>query len=193
MDVSGERRLPAAREVVWRAMSDLATLTESLPPGCTVERRGHGFGVRFPGENGGWHTEAVSETSSGPAQSIVQMSAPAGVERGFGGRADITMAEDGVFTRLLWRLAVDLPDSERETIEAAIDRALTHLGQRAATPAPIAAEGLAGATAAAVNAATSGKASPLAVIGRTLAGMPRDSTIGGAVFILVVLFVVGIL
>ncbi len=197
MDLSGERRLPAARNVVWNALSDTATLAESLPPGVTIADLGDGsYDMTIPDGETAWRTRVMPDAGSSPAQSVLHLAAPADAERGFAGRADITLAEDGVFTRLLWRVAADMTDGERPQIEAAIDHVLTHIGQRAATPSPVAAQGAAGAAAAIVDAlpsAASMERSPLQVIVRTLAAMPRDSTIGGALFMLVVLFVVGIL
>jgi carbon monoxide dehydrogenase subunit G len=191
MDVSGERRLPAARDVVWRALSDMGTVGDSLPAQTTIVRRDEGH---FDITVAGWQTRATLEPASGPAQSSLHLAAPASAAQGLSGRAELTMVEDGVFTRVLWRLSTNAPEDARARIEAAVDQTLAEIGQRAATPAPVAAQGLAGAATAIADAAPlASEKSPLQVIIRQLLAMPRDSTVGGAVFMLVVLFVVGIL
>ena len=195
MDLTGERRLPAARHVIWHALSDPATLADSVPPDLTIRSLGDGtHGLTLAGSHGDWVTQASTDARGSPAQTVFNLVAPHDGQQAFGGRVEFNMAEDGVFTRLLWRVSTDLSQSEATRIEAIVDHVLTHVGQRAATPEPVAAQGLAGAAAAIVNSDTvASKGSPLQVIARTLAAMPRDSTIGGAAFILVVLFVVGIL
>ena len=203
MDVSGERRLPAARGVVWNALTDPATLGDSLPAGISMERVGDGS-FDLAAADGSWRTRATPDAGNGPAQSILHLSAPPGAERGMTGRADLTMAEDGVFTRLMWRVTTDLRDEAAPGVTAAVEHLLAHIGQRSATPEPVAAEGLAGAATAAVNAlpsgATAGAAAraaigqgPLDVVRRTVAAAPRDQLIGGALLALVLLLVAGAL
>jgi carbon monoxide dehydrogenase subunit G len=203
MDVSGERRLPAARQVVWNALSDPATLAESLPAGVSMDRVSDGS-FDLAAVDGSWRTRATPDAGNGPAQSILHLAAPLGADRGVAGRADLTMAEDGVFTRLMWRVTADLPDEFAPRVIEAVEHVLSHVGQRSATPEPVAAQGLAGAAAAAVNAMPSAATAetatraivgqgPLDVVRRTVAAAPRDQLIGGALFAVVLLFVVGAL
>ncbi len=196
MDLSGERRLPAARDTVWNALSDMATLMESLPPDTIAVAGDDRVDITFAGSAGSLHVLARPDAANGPAQSVLHLAAP-GDGHAPSGRFELTMAEDGIFTRLIWRLAADIREEERPRVEAAIDHVLSQVGQRAATPQPIAAQGMAGAVTAVADAAPSAEVvadnSPLMAVLRQLAAMPRDSTIGGAVFVLVVMFVVGIL
>src|SRR5579875_1196602 len=109
MDAAGERRVPAARDLVWAALSDRGTVAESLPPGVSVESHPSGrWHVTLTGAGGAWRTLAAPEPGGDAARAFVSLVKAEG-ENGFEGRAEVTMAEDGAFTRVFWRLVSDLP------------------------------------------------------------------------------------
>ncbi len=204
MHITGERRIPAPRERVWRSLSDPAVLqgcvagirVEAAPgpdgaapgPAGAASMLVSGFGhapltlqpsIREPFATMGWKVD--------PAGAATQ-------------RVLIRLAEEGVFTRLHYELSLaDAQDTAADTREAnlraRIDQAIDRLVQTIAGPAEIGASGVAGA----VQAATDPSAQPNARIGAATRGsdvmtrLMTPSVIGGALFLMVLLFIVGLL
>ena len=194
MDATGERRLPAARDLVWAALSDRTTLADSMPPGVAVEPHASGseqWLLTLTHAGAAWRTLASSEPGGNDARSVLALARADGAN-GFEGRAEITMAEDGAFTRVFWRVTSDLPEEAGASVRDAVEHLLTQIGQRSARPVPVAADGAAGAAAALASSLPTGS-TPLGAMLASLGALPRDSTIGAAAFVLVVLLVVGIL
>ena len=200
MHITGERRVPAPRERVWRSLSDPqvlqgclqgSTIEPYLDPGDSKSDGGkpgeaamlvRGIGaaplhvqpsIRKPFETMGWKLDP-----RGPATQMVL----------------IRLTEEGVFTRLHYELTL-ADETNETTLRARIDQALERLIRIVAGPAEIGAGGI----ATAVQAATEPSDQPNARIaapaigsGLALGSLLNPSVIGGALFLVVLLFMVGL-
>ncbi|WP_428378049.1 hypothetical protein [Lichenicoccus sp.] len=208
MHITGERQVPAPRERVWKALADAGVLQDCLP-GLKVTPEGNdlvlsGLGdrvlrarptIREPFATLGWRID--------PASPATQMLL-------------IRLAEHGVYTRLSYEISLadlDEPrpqdtsnapgprgtsDAREQNLQARVQQALDRFIQQAAGPAEIGAGGL----ASAVQAATEPGAQPTARMtaepsaeadaAAAWAAVLNPAAIGGVLFLVVLLFMVGI-
>ncbi len=196
MHITGERRIPAPRERVWRCLTDRRVL-QDCAPGSRVEPEGDGLilssagvgavraqpSIREPFTTLGWRID--------PAGAATQM-------------VLVRLVEQGVFTLLRYELSLADPDGTESPVRTAnlrarIDQALERLVHTVAGPGEIGAGGIAGAVQAATEPSPQPNASlrPAAASGpgmaETVARLMNPSVIGGVLFLIVLLFMVGLL
>lgn len=210
MHITGERRVPAPRERVWRCLADPAVLQECIT------------GSRI-GSDGNSLMLSVGASDADAAR--MQMRAQPSIREPFttlGWRIDpagaatqmvlVRLTEQGVFTLMHYEISLadrdgDNADIRAENLRARIDQALDRLVHTVAGTGEIAAGGIAGA----VQAVTEPSAQPNARIvtakpeaghaasgglaGKAFAitGLMTPSVIGGVLFLLVLLFMTGLL
>ena len=203
MHISGERLVPAPRERVWRSLTDAALLQECVPGGriepdgdggLLLYGPGHGDlaplraqpSIREPFSTLGWRIDP-----SGPGNQMVL----------------VRLVEQGVFTRLQYEVSIADPDDaasgpEDERVRARIEAGLERFVHAIAGPGEIGAGGIAGAVQAATEPSAQPTASmraepasgPDGIGGQpsALLGLLNPSVIGGMLFLIVVLFMVGL-
>ncbi len=197
MHITGERQVPAPRERVWKALADAGVLQDCLP-GLKVTPEGDdlvlsGLGdrvlrarptIREPFTTLGWRID--------PASPATQMLL-------------VRLAEQGVYTRLSYEISLADADVEgasgvqEQNLQARVQQALDRFIQQAAGPAEIGAGGIASAVQAATEPGTQPTsrmtAEPLAASDGAAAAwvaMLNPAAIGGVLFLVVLLFMVGI-
>lgn len=198
MHITGERRIPAPRERVWRSLADAAVL-QGCVPGGHVEQDGDslvlsGIGgrpvraqptIREQFTKLGWRID--------PAGAATQM-------------VLVQLTEQGVFTLLRYEVSLADADGEdasirSENLRARIDQSLERLIHTIAGTGEIGAGGIAGAVQAATDPSAQPNARMRAAPGpgaklvgpSTLMALLNPSVIGGALFLVVLLFVIGLL
>ena len=200
MHITGERRIPAPRERVWRSLADAAVLQSCLP-GSRIEQDADGLVVSGIGGAPLRAQPTIREqfTKLGwridPKGAATQM-------------VLVQLTEQGVFTLLHYEVSLADADGEdsavrTENLRARIDQALERLVHTVAGTGEIAAGGIAGAVQAATEPSAQPNASmhapPKAGPAAALAGpaimsrLLNPSVIGGALFLIVLLFLVGLL
>ena len=221
MHISGERLVPAPRERVWRSLADVTILRECLPgdpPACTLDADGEGGLLLFSQHADGAGSPAGG---AGPAAGGVgAIHAKPSVREQFstlGWRIDperpgsqmllLRLLEQGVFTRLQYELSLADPDDTDQAprtaaLQGQIDQALARFIHAIAGPGEIGAGGIAGAVQAATDPSAQPSASMRATpatgtedaLDRTTAmlGLLNPSVIGGVLFLVVLLFMVGL-
>ena len=199
MHITGERQVPAPRERVWKALADAGVLQDCVP-GLVVTQEGRdlvlsGLSGRVlrarptisePFATLGWRID--------PASPATQMLL-------------IRLTEAGVYTRLSYEISLadagEDPDGatgvHEQNLQARIQQALDRFIQQAAGPAEIGAGGIAGAVQAATEPGTQPTsrmtAEPAAEadgMAAAWAAMLNPAAIGGVLFLVVLLFMVGI-
>jgi hypothetical protein len=211
MDMTGERRIPAPRQAVWAALNDPEVLKVSIPGCQSLEKIGDDqmqataavkigpISARFSGK--------VNLTDIDPPNGYRISGEGQGGAAGFAkGGAQISLAEDGVATLLTYevhaqvggklaQLGARLIDaSAKQMADAFFDR----FSQQVQAMAPAVAEEQAGQTmaepvAVAVRAA-SAPPSALSIwelIPREPFGLPLAAWIGGGIFALMILLMLG--
>src|SRR5579875_546397 len=214
MDMTGERRIPAPRQQVWNALNDPQVLKASIP-GCeSLEKTSDNemkaqaavrigpISARFNGR--------VELTDLDPPNSYRISGEGQGGVAGFAkGGAQVSLADDGEFTLLRYAVNAQvgvkiaqlggrlIDASAKQMADAFFDRFTAEV----AGPPEAAAEGLAGAIAAAVGtppgaAADTSTAAPapaavsiLSMVPRQPYGFPLVAWIGGIIFILIFLLI----
>ncbi len=198
MHITGERRIPAPRERVWRSLSDARVLQECVP-GSQVDPSSDAGGLTLSGFGG--TPVHVQPSIREPFSTLGWKIDPKGAASQL---ALIQLAEEGVFTRLHYELSLvdgqgEASDTREANLRARIDQALGRFIQGISGPAEIGAGGLANA----VQATTDPSAQPNARIGAApgaaaigsglaLGSLMNPLVIGGALFLLVLLFMVGL-
>ena len=200
MHITGERKVPAPRERVWRCLSDPSVL-QSCMPGSRIGSDGQSLllsgnegtsvraqpTIREPFATLGWRID--------PAGAATQMIL-------------VRLVEQGVFTLMQYEVSLADKDGEdtpvrTENLQAQIDQALERLVSTIAGTGEIAAGGIAGAVQAvtepsdqpnarivpAAPAVTKGASAAPSMI----AGLMNPLAIGSALFVVVLLFMVGLL
>jgi uncharacterized protein len=203
MHITGERRIPAPRERVWRSLVDPAVLQDCVP-GIVIASDGEGgLILSAPGAE----PVRAQSTIREPFTTLGWRIDPAGAATQM---VLIRLQEEGVFTRLHYEVSVaddtGTDDGSRaatgsearaQNLRARIDQALARLAHTAAGPGEIAASGISGA----VQAATDPSAQPNASMrfsssslseSPAIVGLLNPSVIGGVLFLIVLLFMVGL-
>ena len=200
MHITGERRIPAPRERVWRSLADPAVL-QGCVPGSSIEQDADGLVLSGIGTTPVRAQPTIREqfTKLGwridPKGAATQM-------------VLVQLTEEGVFTLLRYELSLADTDGgneqvRTENLRARIEQALERLVHTVAGTGEIGAGGIAGA----VQAATDPSAQPNASMRAAPAGGPgsapagptiatrllNPAVIGGACFLIVLLFLVGLL
>lgn len=194
MDMNGERRLPATRAQVWRALNDPETLRTCIPGCRTLEPVGTNS------------YRAVAAVTIGPVTAnftgnlaLLDLEEPVsyrlegssqGGEAGFAkGGATVSLEEDGAATVLRYAVSAELggkiAELDTQVIGASArqmaDAFLDNLTASVASPAPVAADG----PAAAVAAIAAPARLPFPVPPRVL-GFPLMAWAAAAVFAFIV-------
>ncbi len=195
MHITGERRIPAPRERVWRCLTDRAVL-QDCAPGSRIEPDGDGLVL----SNAGVGSVRAQPSIREPFTTLGWRIDPAGAATQM---VLVRLVEQGVFTLLRYELSLADPDGTESPVRTAnlrarIDQALERLVHTVAGPGEIGAGGIAGAVQAATEPATQPNASLRAAasgpaMAETLAHLMNPSVIGGALFLIVLLFMVGLL
>jgi carbon monoxide dehydrogenase subunit G len=161
MELTGERRLPATRPQLWRALNDPETLRRCIPGCRSLEPSGtKGYkatvGVTIGGIAADFTGELALLALDPPASCRIAGASAGGAAGSMKGDATLTLAEAGEATLL--RSAVEaqfagaLAELDAPLLEAsarqAAERFFDNLTALAAAPAPIAADGPAAAAAA---------------------------------------------
>ena len=203
MHITGGRQVPAPRERVWKALADARVLQDCVP-GLKITPEGNdlvlsGLGdrvlrarptIREPFVTLGWRID--------PASPATQMLL-------------IRLAEQGVYTRLSYEISLadpdepaperapGAPDVQERNLQARVQQALDRFIQQTAGPAEIGAGGLANAVQAVTEPGTQPTsrmtAEPSAEADGAAAAwavMLNPAAIGGVLFLIVLLFMVGI-
>jgi len=211
MDMTGERRIPAPRQIVWEALNDPDVLKASIP-GCesleklsdtrmkaTAAVRLGPIAARFNGN--------VELSEMDPPNSYRISGEGQGGVAGFAkGGAVVKLADDGADTVLsydvnaqvggkLAQLGARLIDaSAKQMADAFFDRFSALVGERASAGAPVetAAPTPGHPAPVAARPAAPPSAIPIwALIPSEPFGLPIAAWIGGAVFALMLLFMLG--
>ncbi len=197
MHITGERRIPAPRERVWRSLADPAVL-QGCVPGSRIEQEADGLVL-----------SGIGATPVRAQPTIREQFTKLGWRIDPGGAATqmvlVQLTEEGVFTLLRYELSLADADGDNEPVRtenlrARIDQALERLVHTVAGTGEIGAGGIAGA----VQAATDPSAQPNASMRVPAPGGAPDApsiatrllnpaVIGGAFFLIVLLFLVGLL
>ncbi len=195
MHITGERRIPAPRERVWRCLTDRRVL-QDCASGSHIEPDGDGLILSSAG---------VGSVRAQP--SIREPFTTLGWRIDPGGAATqmvlVRLTEQGVFTLLGYELSLADPDgidspTRTANLRARIDQALERLVHTVAGTGEIGAGGIAGA----VQAATDPSAQPNASLHAAASGpgmaeaaarLMNPTVIGGVLFLIVLLFMVGLL
>ncbi len=190
-EIGGQHRIPAAASRAWEALSDRDTVERSLPRGVSLGWAATGALSRI--EGAGFAASVKTLASEAPSHVAFRLSpGPAGRRVALAGRAEATLAEDGAFTLLTWRFRPEGETPDAGALTATIDAFLARIGQHAAVPVTVAAEGLSGVTTSVVEAVPHAADTPFGPMLVRIAAWPRELAIGGALFALVLLIVVGI-
>jgi hypothetical protein len=210
MHITGERRIPAPRERVWRSLVNPAVLQECVP-GSVIAADGEGGLILSAA--GGEPVRAQS-TIREPFATLGWRIDPAGAATQM---VLVRLLEEGVFTRLQYEvsLADDAgssadtkagtgqrsdaaagSDVRAQNLRARIDQALARLVHTVAGPGEIGAGGISSAVQAATEPSAQPNASLRAPSGpgeaSVIAGLLNPSVIGGVLFLIVLLFMVGL-
>ena len=217
MDMTGERRIPAPRQAVWAALNDPEVLKVSIPGCQSLEKIGDDqmqataavkigpISARFSGK--------VNLTDIDPPNGYRISGEGQGGAAGFAkGGAQISLAEDGVATLLTYevhaqvggklaQLGARLIDaSAKQMADAFFDRfsqqvqAMSPGADHDLSPADadaVAGESLAEPVAFAMSTVSPPAISIWSLIPREPFGMPLAAWIGGGVFALMVLLMLG--
>lgn len=215
MDMTGERRIPAPRQTVWAALNDPEVLKVSIPGCQSLEKLADDqmqataavkigpISARFTGK--------VNLTDIDPPNGYRISGEGQGGAAGFAkGGAQVALADDGLATLLsyqvhaqvggkLAQLGARLIDaSAKQMADAFFDRFSQQVQAMAPAPMGAAAEAAAGQTMAEPIAVATHVASQpppalsiWALIPREPFGLPLAAWIGGAVFALMVLLMLG--
>ncbi|HEY4042206.1 MAG TPA: carbon monoxide dehydrogenase subunit G [Rhodopila sp.] len=208
MDMTGERRIPAPRQTVWEALNDPEVLKVSIP-GCeslekladdqmkaTAAVKVGPISARFTGK--------VQLTDIDPPNGYRISGEGQGGVAGFAkGGANVALADDADGTLLSYQVNAQvggklaqlggrlIDATAKQMADAFFDRFSQHVQSRV----PAAAEAEAGRTMAEPIAAAQAAAPPAvsvwALIPREPFGLPLAAWIGGAVFVLMMLLILG--
>jgi carbon monoxide dehydrogenase subunit G len=160
MEITGERRLPAPAEIVWRGLSDPETLRRCFPVCRTLERKtGNTYSIAGVLDHQGTTIPFTGQINvmeaSAPASCRIQISGEAEGAGAAQGPATITLHNAGAFTLLHYTLTAELSgeiaQGEAAVINASAqrmaDRFLENFAAAVAQPEPLAADGPAAAIA----------------------------------------------
>ena len=207
MEMTGERRIPAPRERVWNALNDPEVLKACIP-GCeTLEKTSENemrataavkigpIAARF---NGKVQLSEInppsSYTISGEGQGGVAGFAKGGAKVNLSDDAGATLLHYGVQAQVggkMAQLGARLVDSTAKNMaDQFFDRFTERLslGEETAPVAPLAAD-----TPPAHPAPPPARISPLSMVPREPFGLPMVAWIGGAVFIVILLLLFGVI
>lgn len=199
MHITGERKVPAPRERVWRCLSDPSVL-QSCMPGSRIGSDGQS--LLLSGNNG--TSVRAQPTVREPFTTLGWRIDPAGAATQM---VLVRLVEQGVFTLIQYEVSLADRDGEdtpvrTENLQAQIDQGLERLVATVAGTGEIAAGGIAGAVQAVTEPSDQPNARivpPPPVIRKgapaapsMIAGLMTPSMIGGALFLVVLLFMVGL-
>ncbi len=199
MHITGERKVPAPRERVWRCLADPSVLQECLP-GSRIGSDGDS--LLLAGNNG--TSVRAQPTIREPFSTLGWRIDPAGAATQM---ALVRLTEQGVFTVMQYEVSLADADGEdtpvrTENLRARIDQALERLVHNIAGTGEIAAGGIAGAVQAVTEPSAQPNARILSVVPKAgdgspaalsaIAGLMNPLAIGGTLFLVVVLFMVGL-
>ena len=191
MEITGRHRVPAAASRLWEALSDQATVRACLAEDVTLGTPGdeRGLPVRI------FDRPCVAAPIEAEAPRLASFRLmPAYADRpGWTARIEAALTQEGPFTLVAWRWLADgeAPDAER--LDAAVNAFLARIGQHAAVPLTVAADGLSGVATTVADTLPSARETPFGPLLAQIAAWPRDLAIGGALFAVVLLIVVGII
>ena len=196
MDITGQHRLPAAPTRVWDALTDRRTVENCLPAGIGLEWNDAGRPNRLSAPSFGGAPAidgAVEPLASKPRETAGFRVVPVGG----GSNADaqefhLRLADQDPFTLVDWTWS-GLAEADYSAASAAIDRFFERVGQHAAVPVTVAADGAVGVAASLAAATPAARDTPFGPLLARIQAWPRDLAVGGALFALVFLIVVGIL
>jgi carbon monoxide dehydrogenase subunit G len=209
MDMTGERRIPAPRQTVWEALNDTDVLKSSIP-GCeSLEKLGDDqmkataaikvgpISARFSGK--------VQLTDIDPPNGYRISGEGQGGVAGFAkGGANVTLTDDGGGTLLSYQVNAQVGGKLAQlggrlidaTAKQMADAFFDRFSKQVQAMVPAAAEAAASETmaepiAVAMASAPDSAISIWALIPREPFGMPIAAWLGGAVFALMVLLMLG--
>ncbi len=192
MEITGRHRVPAALSRLREALRDRVTTEACLPPDVVfVSPGGHDGALRVRAFDR--DTVAVPVGTDDQSQASFRLSPAESGRSGWTARFDAELTEaEGAFTLVSWRWFAegDAPDADRLT--ALVDAFLERIGQHAAVPLTMAADGLSGVAATVAEAVPTARESPFGPLLARIEALPRELAIGGALFAVVLLIVVGI-
>jgi carbon monoxide dehydrogenase subunit G len=208
MDMTGERRIPAPRETVWAALNDPAVLKASIPGCDSLEKLGDDQMKATASIKVG----PISAKFSGKVQ-LSEIDAPNGYRisgegqggvAGFAkGGAKVTLTDEGAETKLSYEVNAQvggklaqlggrlIDATAKQMADAFFDRFSAQVQALAPAPA-VAADGEAVVEAVApVAPAPLPAISVWSLIPREPFGLPLAAWIGGAVFVVLMLLMLG--
>ncbi len=201
---TGERQVPAPRERVWKALLDAGVLQDCVP-GLAVAADGDNLVLSGRGAGLGDRVLRAQRTINQPFDALGWRLDP-------GAAASqmllIRLAEQGVYTRLSYEISLAEPDDadppatagiREQNLQARVQQALDRFVQQAAGPAEIGAGGIASAVQAATEPGTQPTSRMTAeatasteAASAAWAAIANPAAIGGVLFVLVLLFMVGV-
>jgi carbon monoxide dehydrogenase subunit G len=205
MDMTGERRIPAPRQTVWEALNDTEVLRVSIP-GCESLERLEGDQMKATaavkiGPISARFTGKVQLTDIDPPNGYRIGGEGQGGAAGFAkGGANVALTDDPDGTLLTYQVNAQvggkLAQLGARLIDASAkqmaDQFFDRFSQQVQARVPAAAEEAAGRTMAEPAAAMQQNAiSVWSLIPREPFGLPLAAWIGGAVFVLIILLMLG--
>ena len=192
MEISGRHRVPAAPSRLWEALRDLATLDACRPPDVALAPIGGEARLRVHAFDR--ETVAVPIEVEAPRHASFQLSPAGDTGRpGWTARVEAVLTEEGAFTLVAWRWLADGDAPPPDRLTAAVETFLRRIGQHAAVPLTVAADGLSGIATTVADTIPAARETPFGALLARIAAWPRELAIGGALFAVVLLIVVGIL
>src|SRR3546814_490129 len=113
MDIEGEERIPAPRNVVWKALNDLDTLQRCIPGCRSIEQAAPGaltaiIRIRFGPVSASFNSEIALSNINPPESYTISCEGKGGIV-GFGkGSADVVLIEEGEETILRYSARAQL-------------------------------------------------------------------------------------
>jgi uncharacterized protein len=205
MDMTGERRIPAPRQTVWEALNDTEVLRVSIP-GCESLERLEGDQMKATaavkiGPISARFTGKVQLTDIDPPNGYRIGGEGQGGAAGFAkGGANVALKDDPDGTLLTYQVNAQvggkLAQLGARLIDASAkqmaDQFFDRFSQQVQARAPAAAEEAAGRTMAEPVAVMQQNAiSVWSLIPREPFGLPLAAWVGGAVFVLIILLMLG--
>ena len=207
MHITGERLVPAPRERVWRSLADPAVLRDCVP-GARIEPDGEGGLLLSSSATGGGASVRAQPSIRDPFSTMGWRIDPGGAGSQM---VLVRLAEQGVFTRLEYEVSLADPEGGNPEFLAGklrerIDQGLERFSHTVAGPGEIGAGGLGGLVQAVTEPATQPNANILASApsgsvgqvgvspgnAQVILGLLNPSVIGGVLFLIVLLFLVGL-
>ncbi|MEA2739698.1 MAG: uncharacterized protein QOH05_3005, partial [Acetobacteraceae bacterium] len=216
MDMTGERRIPAPRQIVWEALNNTDVLRQSIP-GCESLERLEGDQMKA---TAAVKVGPISARFSGKVQ-LSDIDPPNGYRisgegqggvAGFAkGGANVALADDGADTLLTYQVNAQvggklaqlggrlIDATAKQMADAFFDRfskQVQAMSPAAEAPAAVPAETAAGHTMAEPVAAAMASAPPPSIsvwslIPREPFGLPIAAWVGGGIFVIMVLLMLG--